>query len=61
MWQGNVTAEWAGDWDINLGDGLATGSQPAVHSDSLTVDVADGAGHEPLAGGHHAKVEPGNL
>ena len=47
--------------NIYLGDGFATSSQSAVHHDSLTVDVADVADHEPFACGDHTQIQPGNL
>ena len=47
--------------NIDLGDCLATSSQPAVHSDSFTVDEGDVADHEPFACGDHAQIESGNL
>ena len=47
--------------NIDLGDCLATSSQPAVHPDPFTVDEGDVADHEPFACGDHAQIESGNL
>ena len=60
---GKLDREWSDKTKINLylGDCLPTRSQPAVHSDSLTVDEAEDPDHEPLAVGDHAEIQPGNL